>query len=130
MSGGVRVADTSCHAANWSPLAVPHSAAKGAAEDTSSGRRQTSSPAAVTATPDLAPWTAATLRGRSMGPGFERISFVHFSGYATRLAAYATVIDGEDRLLLTWWNGEGRGVPGFTMPGGGVEYDESLLSKR
>lgn len=57
----------------------------------------------------------------------EKISIVHFSDYDTRLAAYAAVIDDENRLLLTWWNGEGRGVPGFTMPGGGVEYDESLV---
>ncbi len=62
-----------------------------------------------------------------MGPGFEKISLVHFSDYDTRLAAYAAVVDDQDRLLLTWWNGEGRGVPGFSMPGGGVEYHESLV---
>lgn len=53
--------------------------------------------------------------------------FVHFSEYDTRLAAYAAIMDNENRLLLTWWNGEGRGTPGWSMPGGGVEYEESLV---
>lgn len=56
----------------------------------------------------------------------ERIENVHFSDYDTRLAAYAAIVDDDGRLLLAWWNGEGRGVPGFSMPGGGVEFDESL----
>lgn len=51
---------------------------------------------------------------------------MHFSTYDTRLAAYAAVVDQRHRLLLTWWNGEGRGTPGWSMPGGGVEYEESL----
>ena len=51
---------------------------------------------------------------------------MHFSDYDTRLAAYAAVVDEQQRLLLTWWNGEGRGTPGWSMPGGGVEYEESL----
>lgn len=51
---------------------------------------------------------------------------MHFGDYDTRLAAYAAVVDDQQRLLLTWWNGEGRGTPGWSMPGGGVEYEESL----
>ena len=58
-------------------------------------------------------------------PG-ERISPVHFSDYDTRLAAYAALADDENWILLTWWNGEGHGAPGWSMPGGGVEYEESL----
>lgn len=50
-----------------------------------------------------------------------------FSDYDTRLAAYAVIIDELKRLLVTWWNGAGHGIPGWTMPGGGVEYDESLV---
>ena len=56
----------------------------------------------------------------------ETLSPVHFSDYDTRLAAYAAVVDDEKRLLLTWWNGEGRGTPGWSIPGGGVEFEESL----
>jgi 8-oxo-dGTP pyrophosphatase MutT (NUDIX family) len=56
----------------------------------------------------------------------ETLSHVNFSDYDTRLAAYAAVVDDEKRLLLAWWNGEGRGTPGWSMPGGGVEFDESL----
>lgn len=53
---------------------------------------------------------------------------MHFSDYDTRLAVYAAIVDDENRLLLAWWNGEGRGTPGWSMPGGGVEYEESLAN--
>ncbi|WP_323101816.1 NUDIX hydrolase [Intrasporangium sp. YIM S08009] len=52
---------------------------------------------------------------------------MHFTEYDTRLAAYAALVDDEQRILLTWWNGEGRGTPCWTMPGGGVEYEESMV---
>lgn len=48
---------------------------------------------------------------------------LHFSDYDTRLAAYAVIVDERDRILLTWFNGS---TPGWTLPGGGVDYDESL----
>ena len=41
----------------------------------------------------------------------------------TRLAAYAVIVDDRDRLLLALWN-EGP-TPRWTMPGGGVELNES-----
>lgn len=46
-----------------------------------------------------------------------------FTEYDTRLAAYAVVVDDQDRILLALWN-EGE-TPQWTMPGGGVEYDET-----
>lgn len=49
-----------------------------------------------------------------------------FTEYDVRLAAYAVVVDSEGRILLSWYNGGVRGVPGWTLPGGGVEYDESI----
>jgi 8-oxo-dGTP diphosphatase len=48
---------------------------------------------------------------------------MEFYEYDTRLAAYAVIVDDQDRILLTWFNGS---TPGWTLPGGGVEYDESL----
>jgi 8-oxo-dGTP diphosphatase len=51
---------------------------------------------------------------------------VHFTEYHTRLAAYALIVDENERILLTWYNGTGRGEPCWTLPGGGVEYDESV----
>lgn len=52
---------------------------------------------------------------------------MHFSDYDTRLAAYAVILDG-DRILLTWWNGERHPErAGWSLPGGGVEYDETVL---
>jgi len=51
---------------------------------------------------------------------------VHFTEYHTRLAAYALIVDEAERILLAWYNGSGRGEPGWTLPGGGVEYDESV----
>jgi 8-oxo-dGTP diphosphatase len=62
----------------------------------------------------------------ALRPACETLAHVHFSDYDTRLAAYAAVVDEQQRLLLTWWNGEGRGTPSWSMPGGGVEYEESL----
>ncbi len=46
-----------------------------------------------------------------------------FRDYDTRLAAYAVVVDDQDRILLALWN-EGP-TPQWTMPGGGVELDET-----
>ncbi len=48
---------------------------------------------------------------------------LHFTEYDTRLAAYALIIDDQDRILLSWFNGS---TPGWTLPGGGVEYEEQL----
>ncbi len=50
---------------------------------------------------------------------------MHVTEYHVRLAAYA-VITQTDRILLSWWNGEGRHEPAWTLPGGGVEFDESV----
>lgn len=48
---------------------------------------------------------------------------LHFTDYDTRLAAYALIIDERDQVLLSWFNGS---TPGWTLPGGGVEYHEQL----
>lgn len=49
-----------------------------------------------------------------------------FTDYDTRLAAYAVIIDEHDRILLTWYNGGEHSPACWSMPGGGVEFDESL----
>lgn len=51
---------------------------------------------------------------------------MHFTEYDTRLAAYAAIVNDADEILLTWFNGEGVAAPSWTMPGGGVDYDESI----
>jgi 8-oxo-dGTP diphosphatase len=51
---------------------------------------------------------------------------VHFTDYDTRLAAYALIVDEADRILLTWYVGGPHSPACWTLPGGGVEYDESL----
>lgn len=48
---------------------------------------------------------------------------MHFSDCDTRLAAYAFITDPNGGLLLTWFNGS---TPQWTLPGGGVEYGESI----
>jgi len=48
---------------------------------------------------------------------------VSFRDYDTRLAAYAVIVDDDDRVLLALWN-EGD-EPLWTMPGGGVELHET-----
>ena len=52
---------------------------------------------------------------------------MEFTDYDTRLAAYALILDErQERVLLSWYRGNRRQPPGWTLPGGGVEYVESL----
>ena len=51
---------------------------------------------------------------------------MHYTEYDTRVAAYAVIVDAEGRILLTWYNGEGRHQPGWSLPGGGVDFGERL----
>lgn len=48
---------------------------------------------------------------------------MYYRDYDTRLAAYAVIVDSQDRILLALWN-EGP-EPLWTMPGGGVEFGET-----
>jgi ADP-ribose pyrophosphatase YjhB (NUDIX family) len=51
---------------------------------------------------------------------------MQYTEYDTRLAAYAVIVE-DGRILLTWYNGEaGKGTPCWSLPGGGVEYDETV----
>ena len=49
---------------------------------------------------------------------------LHHTEYDSRLAAYAVVVDGDDRVLLALWNEASE--PLWTLPGGGVELLESV----
>ena len=54
---------------------------------------------------------------------------MEFTDYHTRLAAYVLLVDevdGQERVLLAWWNGEGHSDPAWSLPGGGIEFDESI----
>ena len=46
-----------------------------------------------------------------------------FRDYDTRLAAYALIVDDQERVLLASWNEPAE--PQWTMPGGGVEFHET-----
>ena len=46
-----------------------------------------------------------------------------FREYDTRLAAYAVIVDDQERVLLASWNESSE--PQWTMLGGGVELDET-----
>jgi 8-oxo-dGTP diphosphatase len=55
---------------------------------------------------------------------------VHYTEYDTRIAAYAVITEQREEgvwLLLTWWNGEGRAEPAWSLPGGGVDYPETVV---
>lgn len=71
-----------------------------------------------------------TAGGLEMTPaGVASVLLVHFTEYDTRVAAYAVLVDVSedgDRILLTWYNGEGSHEPGWSLPGGGVDYGETL----
>ncbi len=47
-----------------------------------------------------------------------------FTDYDTRLAAYAVIVDEQDRILLALFNG--GPTPEWTLPGGGVELHETV----
>ncbi len=47
-----------------------------------------------------------------------------YRDYDTRLAAYAVIRDDAGRVLLALWNE--ADLPKWTMPGGGVELDETV----
>ncbi len=54
---------------------------------------------------------------------------MEFFEYHTRLAAYVLLVDevdGEERVLLAWWNGEGHSDPEWSLPGGGIDFEESI----
>ncbi len=53
---------------------------------------------------------------------------MHFTEYDMRLAAYAVLVNEAQEILLTWFNGglDGGGTPGWSLPGGGVDFDESI----
>lgn len=51
---------------------------------------------------------------------------MEFTDYHTRLAAYVLLVDEQERVLLAWWNGEGHSDPRWSLPGGGIEFDESV----
>lgn len=51
-------------------------------------------------------------------------AIVDFTDYDTRLAAYAVLLDDQDRILLALWN-EGP-VRQWTLPGGGVDLEETV----
>ena len=54
---------------------------------------------------------------------------MHFTDYSTRLAAYAVIVNERDEILLTWFNGGPRGLtPSWSLPGGGVEFDEPIMA--
>ncbi len=49
---------------------------------------------------------------------------MEFNDYDTRLAAYCLILDDRGRVLLALWNEADQ--PKWTMPGGGVELDETV----
>ena len=52
---------------------------------------------------------------------------MHFSEYDTRLAGYAVIVNDDDEILLSWFNGGGdRSHALWTLPGGGIEFFESI----
>lgn len=52
---------------------------------------------------------------------------MHFSEYDTRLAGYAVIVNDDDEILLSWFNGgKDRLHSIWTLPGGGIEFDESI----
>jgi 8-oxo-dGTP diphosphatase len=49
---------------------------------------------------------------------------VEYTDYDTRLAAYAIIVDDQDRVLLPLWNEIPPGE--WTLPGGGAELHETV----
>lgn len=51
---------------------------------------------------------------------------MHYTEYDTRIAAYALLTTADGLILLTWFNGGDRAEPCWTMPGGGIDFNETL----
>lgn len=52
---------------------------------------------------------------------------LHFSEYDTRVAGYAVIVNDSDEILLSWFNGGGEPNRAlWTLPGGGIDYEESI----
>jgi 8-oxo-dGTP diphosphatase len=51
---------------------------------------------------------------------------MHFTEFHTRLAVYGLAVNEHEEILLTWFNGSTGAPPCWTMPGGGVEFEETL----
>lgn len=52
---------------------------------------------------------------------------MHFTDYTMRLASYAVIVNEREEILLTWFNGGSRRLnPSWSLPGGGVEFDEPI----
>lgn len=52
---------------------------------------------------------------------------MHFSEYDTRLAGYAVIVNDNEEILLSWFNGGAdRSHAIWTLPGGGIEFHESI----
>ncbi|KXP00760.1 NUDIX hydrolase [Tsukamurella pseudospumae] len=50
---------------------------------------------------------------------------MHFTEFHVRLAAYGLAVNTADEVLVTWFNGSTGAPACWTMPGGGVEFDEN-----
>lgn len=50
---------------------------------------------------------------------------LHYTEYESRLAAYAVIVDEQERVLLALWNEADQ--PMWTLPGGGVELTETVV---
>lgn len=51
---------------------------------------------------------------------------MEWNEFDTRVSAYGLIVDERDRILLALWNGEGFAPAQWTLPGGGVELDETV----
>jgi 8-oxo-dGTP diphosphatase len=49
---------------------------------------------------------------------------MEYTDYDTRLAAYAVVVDDDERVLLALWNEAHERK--WTLPGGGVDFEETV----
>src|SRR5699024_10629544 len=52
---------------------------------------------------------------------------MHFSEYDIRLAGYAVIVNDDDAILLSWFNGGRERLQAlWTLPGGGIELREGV----
>lgn len=51
---------------------------------------------------------------------------MHFTEYDTRVAVYVLLTDEQQRILLTWFRGDEFNPPCWSLPGGAIEFNESL----
>src|SRR4051794_21144736 len=124
-SGGLpSVTRVTSSAAEKATMAAPGSSSITAAPWSSSAPEAAAVMASRKAADSVTRTASRTTGSAPCEGGPVTVPMLHTTDYDSRLAAYAVIVDDHDRVLLALWNEMAE--PLWTLPGGGVELDETV----